>query len=111
MEEIYETWTNVRPHYWKSGSLTYSQTDITKLGFKGWPINLPKLNGMEINMTITNCHTILPKGARRPKKKRSKSAPIPQLPDDEQAKLQKAVELYAELFTDKESTWDSVLED
>ena len=77
MEEILENWCTIHPHFWKVGSSMYLETEITKLGFLGWPIDLPKVTGMTMNMTITNCHTILPKGACKPKKKRTKLAPTP----------------------------------
>ena len=87
MEEISENCDKIRPHFWKTGSSTYSETEIANLGFLGWPINVPKVTGMTMNMTITNCHTILPKGSCPLKKKRVKSAPTPQLTVNEYTKL------------------------
>ena len=63
MEEIFYTWDTIRPHFWQLGSLTYSQKEITDLGFSGWTSDLPNVKGMTINMTTTNCHVILPHGA------------------------------------------------
>ena len=112
INKIASQWEWGHGPFWKNGSSTYLQSQISNLGFKGWPKNLPNVDGMSINMTISNYHTISAKGAGNSatlnKKKKSKSTET-RLSREDKTKFQKAVALYGELFTDNRSVWDSFL--